>query len=472
MSRIFSIVGDSNVKRHMNPTNCRDRPKMSSSQVLPCTKSFGFRQALLSVRPESNVCIIACVSNFISDSTEVSSSASQKAEPVVKDFFDGVVEACRASPGRHHLICPPMYRKCPLWYRDGLPEILSLFSRYYAMNATLIQNLSAMPSFPNPGFESDGIHLTPYSGLEYVLHLFDRAEMILSNLSLSSEARVPVVDESTRLLSDQMVALQQDHQRLCSAFELKAAIDSELACFRMNERNEDSLMISGVEKLPRGLSGKEWQDQARTVAEKLLRLVMNSPVRVLVVHNATGRGIKAVQTFTCQLESAERSREIRRTFGRFFTGGKDSRPRELSGVSLSNVVTRETRVRIAIMKVLGKKYLDSNPGSRVQVIGYEPRPLLRLVPPQDASDRRPKSFNFIEAVQKLSKTLVDSELSEIASRAASQFPGRLRELFVIISDDMVSRVPKAPKRVLEASAEDEPPSQRRAETEPADDEFS
>jgi len=437
---------------------------MSSAQVIPCTKLSIFRQSLLTVRAECNVCIVACITNFVTDSTEVSSSVTQRVDEIIKDFFEALSESCLASPTRQYLVCPPMYRRCPLWFRDGLPEILQCFSSHFAKFAVGQPRLSAMPGFPNPSFESDGIHLTPYSGLEYVLHLFDRAQTILANLSLPSEDRQPPVEESARLLADQVIALQQDHQRLSKAFDLKTAIDSELACFRSNERNEDSILISGLKKLPSGLSGKAWQDQARQSVEEVLSLIVNRQVRVLVVHNATGRGVNAIQTFTCQLESVESLQEVRRLFGRFFTGGKDSRPRELSQISISNVVTKETRVRIAIMKLLGKKYFDSNSGSRVQVIGYQPRPLLRLVPPQDASDRRPMTFNFIEAVQKLSKTLIDSELSEIATKASSQFSGRLRELFVIISDDMVQRKPssRANKRGPERS-EDEPPSQRRAE---------
>ena len=115
------------------------------------------------------------------------------------------------------------------------------------------------------------------------------------------------------------------------------------------------------------------------------------------------------------------------------------------------------------MKLLGKRYSDSNPGSKVQIIGYQPRPMLRLIPPADASDKRAKSFTFIEAVQKLSSTLIDSELAEVASRASSQFPGKLRELFVIISDDMVSKFTsrKRGRQDRREEPEDEPPSQRR-----------
>ena len=458
MSRIFSIVGDSNVRRHMNPTNCRDRAPMTSAQVLPCSKVEVFRQSLSSVRRESNVCLIACVSNFLADSRDTSSSVSQRVAQPLNEFFRLLLEACRASPDRRFLVCPPMYRKTPLWFRDGMPEILNCFSSAYAKNAVLVSNLSAMPSFPTPSFESDGIHLNPYSGLEYVLHLFDRAETILSCIDSSVAEVQTTMVEASRNLADQVVALQQDHRRLCSAFEVKAAVDAELACFRANERNEDSILISGLPRLQSGLSTKEWQDRARQSVEAVLQVVAGAPVRVVVVHNATGRGPNAITSYTCQLESVEKSREVRQKFGRFFSGGRDSRPNEIRDVSISNVVTRETRIRIAIMKLLGKRYSDSNPGSRVQIIGYQPRPMLRLIPPVDASDKRAKNFNFIEAVQKLSTTLIDSELAELATRAANQFSGKLRELFVIISDDMVSR---SRKRGRDGRQDEEPPSQRR-----------
>jgi hypothetical protein len=218
-------------------------------------------------------------------------------------------------------------------------------------------------------------------------------------------------------------------------------------------------------KLPAGLSGKDWQDQARVAVRQVVSGIIGRSVEVLLVHNATGRGPNAVVTYTAKLDSVSTAQEVRRLFGGFFSGGTDSRPTNLKKISISNVVTKETRVRIAILKLFGKKYHDSNPGSRVQVIGYQSRPLLRLIPPQGASDRRPRTYNFIEAVSKLSKTLLDSDLATIATKASPNFSGRLRELFIVLSDDMVSRPTRVPKRGHDGSADGEPPSQRPASIE-------
>jgi hypothetical protein len=43
--RVFTLIGDSNVRNHMNPTNVRDRPLMSGAQVhsYPRVKEKGFK---------------------------------------------------------------------------------------------------------------------------------------------------------------------------------------------------------------------------------------------------------------------------------------------------------------------------------------------------------------------------------------------------------------------------------------------
>jgi hypothetical protein len=155
----------------------------------------------------------------------------------------------------------------------------------------------------------------------------------------------------------------------------------------------------------------------------------------------------------------EDARSLRARFSSFFKQGQDSRPAEYKSISIRNVVTKETRVRIAILKLYAKKYKDSNEGSKVQVIGFEPRPLLKITPPQDASDRRVKVFNFIEATQKLANTFSDEDLDKVVRQAAAFCPGQLRKLFVIISDDMVKSA-RSRKRNAEAAADGEPPRQR------------
>jgi hypothetical protein len=340
-----------------------------------------------------------------------------------------------------------------------MPEVLTLFSNSFVKHVLGVSNLHAMPSFPTPVFEDDGVHLNPYSGLEFVLYLFDTAKSLLVSIGSSTEARQVENIEAIRTLEDRVMAIEQGHKCLASDFDLKCAIDSELACFRANERSEDSFLISGLGRLPASLTGREWQERAKTDIQRVLSELIDRPVTIVVVRNVSSR-TGSTSSYSVQLDSVPDSRLIRSKFGSFFARGVDSRPASLADISISNVVTRETRIRISLLKLFARKYRDSNAGSKTLVVGFEPRPLLKLTPPPEAN-QRVKTLTFIDAVKTLPKTFSSEDLSPIVRAAQASFPGRLRSLFVVISDDMVpgSRPSRPNKRFQDSSVQEEPPCQ-------------
>lgn len=407
---------------------------MMSAQVLVCTKSDVFSSGLKSVRRESNVCIVSCVSNFVASSEAISDTITHRVGPVFEEFFSQLVGECQEHPQRRYLVAPPMYRKFPLWYRDGLPQILTLFSTTFKGLPKL--NLHLLPSFATPVFEADGIHLNPYSGLEFVLHLFDSSKEVLSSLNSDPVEAQSSASEATRLLEDRVVALEQDHKRLSSSFDLSAAIRAEFDDFRANERTEDCFMVSGLRRIPGRLTGKDWQLKAQEDVQAVIQILMSKTLPIIVVHNATGPSPTAEITYSVQMKEVSDAKDIRTRFGSLFKGGQDKRPPSLARISIQNVVTRETRIRISIMKLLAKRYQDSNPDGQAQVIGYLPRPVLKLTPPPGAKDRRVRTMNFIEAIQKLPTNFTTDEIGTLTKRAALRFPGQLRSLFVVLSDDL------------------------------------
>ena len=66
-ARCVTIIGDSNSKRHMSENNIRGRPLMSGAQVVQCGRMPLFSEALKSLRVESDVCIISCMTNFLTN---------------------------------------------------------------------------------------------------------------------------------------------------------------------------------------------------------------------------------------------------------------------------------------------------------------------------------------------------------------------------------------------------------------------
>ena len=309
MSAVYSLLGDSNISGHVNKTSVRANPQLKATQVLQCGH-IGIRgETLAKVRKETTVVILACLTNFVS-SADGPPTVSHRVEPVLQSIRSVLLEFCGACDTRMVCISPPMYRTTPTWYREGLPEILSLFSQVFSQERPI--NLRLLPSFSTPSFETDGIHLTPFSGLEFILHLFDASEAVLSSLEASTDEIVVQTTESTRVLEDRVVALEQDHRRLNRVVEDQIAIDSELADYRSNERFEDCFMIYGLAKISDDFVGKAWQDHAVRDVQEVMVILMGSEIPIVFIKNATTRQKDAEVAYCVQVAQVSVCSSIRK----------------------------------------------------------------------------------------------------------------------------------------------------------------
>ena len=345
--RAFALLGDSNIQRHINKASCRASPGLKSAQVLPCGHLEIFLDTLRKVKPEITICIVSCLTNFITGS-DGPPTVSHRVNPVLQTIVSALAEFCSLQPDRLVLLSPPMYRTSPLWYREGLPEVLTLFSQ--AFQADRPSNLHLLSSFPTPDFEADGVHLTAYSGLEYIMHLFDSAEELIVKLESSPETVLLQSCETTRVLEDRVMVLEQDHRRLNTVVERRTAIEAELADFHANEKFEDSFVISGLPAISSDLFGKAWQDQAVKNVQAVLLILMGREYKIVFVQNSTSRAPGFEVKYTVKMAEVADSSAIRKKFGSFFLGGggKDSRPEALLGINIKNRVTPETNTRVEV----------------------------------------------------------------------------------------------------------------------------
>lgn len=266
----FSVIGDLNVQTNINKNSRRASPLVKDCQMIFCGRMEVLASSLESVRAESNVCVLSCVSNFIAG-CDGPTSITQRVEPTLQDFRSAILTACSANPHRDYMVSPPMYRTSPLWYREGLPEILTLFSG--TMNQDKPQNMFLLPSFPTPDFDQDGVHLTPISGFEFILHLFDGSQHVLESQEATIEEVTSLNSEANRVLEDRVVALEQDHRRLHRVVDHKIAIDAELSDFAKNERFEEWFVLEGTDRIPDEVVGKPWQDQAIRDTQEVLKVL-------------------------------------------------------------------------------------------------------------------------------------------------------------------------------------------------------
>ena len=452
-SRIFALIGDSNISPHVNKTSCRANPSLKSAQVLSCGHLDIFAETLSKVKPDVNVCIIACLTNYLTSAIAPSaaSTVSQRIEPVLHQVRSLLIELCQKQPERTYLISPPMYRVTPLWYREGLPEVLSLFSQ--TLSADRPSTMHLLPSFATPEFGSDGVHLTPFSGLEYVLHLFDSSHELFSMLESSLDEVAIKSCESTRVLEDRVMALEQDHRRLNTVVEKKTAADAEIADFHQNERFEDSFLISGLSRISQDLFGKAWQDQAVRDVQEVLKVLMGRECNIVFIQNATSRVPNSEVKYHVKMASVGESAQIRKKFGSYFLGGKNTKPEAFKLIDIKNRVTPETKTRIDVLKLMAQRYRDSNPEGRAQVISYDPRPLIKITPPSSSNDRRVKVYTYVDACKNLPCNFSSSEMTPILRRINPELKGQIRSLFIVLSDDLFRQIlRKFDKKKHESSA--------------------
>ena len=105
MAPIISIVGDSNVRRHMNPQNCRSHPRMSTAQVKTCGKLETFTESLRSVRSDVTIVIVACLTNFLTSIEGASSSVGLRIDPVLQEFKEILLDFSQEMPERLIILC-------------------------------------------------------------------------------------------------------------------------------------------------------------------------------------------------------------------------------------------------------------------------------------------------------------------------------------------------------------------------------
>ena len=447
--RCFSVIGDSNVRRNMTSLNRRASPLMEGCQIISCRKVSNLADSLRSIRATSNSCIISCITNFLTDlSSRSKANVQSRVEPVFEDVRAALSDYREANPDMLVLVAPPMYRAQPEWYHDNLSEILQLFSKI--LSPLRSQTLQLLPGFAGVDLEDDGVHLTAYAGLKFVVHLFDSSLDAIKSLTSPVPEGLARVSEVSRVLEDRVSVLEQDQSLLRHEFQLKSARDSELADFEENVRNECYFVISGLPQVPTDLVGRAWQDHAKGLVQDKIKLILGRESKIVVV---SGLRRDENPVYLVKLESVDDSKRIRDKFGSAFKAGAAPLPPGLKGLSIRIRLTHATRVRIAILQAFASNYKAANPGAKVQVVNFEPRPLLRLTPPAGASDQRTMTFNFIEAVTKLPARFHKKDLAQIMKSTSGKFKGQLRTLFVVLSDDQRSQVQVQDTRA-EASSRD------------------
>ena len=235
-----------------------------------------------------------------------------------------------------------------------------------------------------------------------------------------------------------MTYLESRHTGLQRQSSLKIAVNAEFNDWMQNKGDEDWFTVRGLPRL--NVARQAWPDAARRQVADLIKLVLNTcrirlDFEVISVFNPFSRTNTGPTLYNVKMDSVYSSEKIRDLFSGFFRHNRPLQlPSSLKGVEVRNKITLETKIRIAIMRQLGIRYQDSNPGSSFKVRGYSSRPTLVTTPPRSSTEKQ-RTYNFIQAVTTLPASFTDENLAPIFQNVGDRFRGKLQSLFIVLNDD-------------------------------------
>ena len=463
------LYGSSNVYRHYKDGLKQGLFSTHPLQLIQCTKKTMFDAHVMSLTG-LNLMVTSVLENFICDActgvpdAEIPHFAYQE----ITSHIETIVAASLRFPEANFIVSPPFCRGIPGWFGPHLPGMLA----HLAAEVTRVQSahLGCIPPFvvlPTM-LGSDGVHLTPAAGSQFLRHLDAGISGLLVPVCPQQEDMGPmtlerlagIVASHTTRISESSAATKelQKHVRLRNRQDdlifarMKEESDSEI-----NHSREDRVCISGLASPP--VEAVVYKDQKAHFVAVVNRLVQIScaavPVQPVVldvyVNLRKTRGQHLVEV---KFDSPANASEFRLKAVQL---AKDEHA-EFSELFFANSVTQSTKVRIQILRILAT-LLDTK-AEMAFVQGFVSRPVLhyRARPNcRSTASGVGRSYTFVDAMKTFGARLKPADLTSAYARAGTTFSGALSQYFVVLRDsDQPSSTRdgtyRAPARIRDSSA--------------------
>ena len=434
MSEVVSIMGDSNVNRHLNQAKAANPTDnfLRQSHLITAFNGEQLQSSLVSQNEHRNFVVIAALTNPITNFLFLGG------DQLIIDVRLFLLQLTSwIQQGRNYddgtnsnvFILPPQFRRQPSWYRQYYTTILAVFEDAFRTPGT---NVWILPPFMDPEFESDGIHYTHASGMLYVQHLVHATHSIIES-SLKP-------DPVAQLHSSQLQGIRHDVSELrFNQIQINAK-QEEVTDGRLNTEAENQFVMTGL----KSANSDSWQERQNSFVKATKEFIVGfcpslSSVSIKFCRVVTTRP-RLILNVECN--TVEAGTLVRQEWAKLVKSG-DAR-RRFPEITISNSVTQGTRVRCALLRAYVKTYLQENPQGQASVSSFSSRPRFNFRPSRTV---RQISLSYCETVLSDDLPEPSAEDLEQAYRIAGtrQFRGQLRSTFMILSDDHVLKAAKSTK---------------------------
>jgi hypothetical protein len=318
--------------------------------------------------------------------------------------------------------------------------IFSLFVFNFRTNLRSIscKFITQVSFLPEQVFDTDGIHLTEASGEQFVesilyyagkifdAQLVDEEQMEVQVESGSSNI-VPLTDASReqKTTEEKLKDVLADLEKRRVNDDMMFARLREELDFIANTKKEDRVMVTGMTTLaPKPTGQVEARTWIREVAGAALEAIVpgaGAMIQFVSPNRSLGSEVPACEV---KIKDREFALKMRKEYGRLRKEGK------LEGrVFVANCVTLGTRVRMEVLKAIGKKC--SGPGEDLFVHGFTSRPVLQVKPKNGGPQF---ALTYVDAIKRYGNRVKEADLGLAYERAGMSFVGQMRQNFIVLTD--------------------------------------
>lgn len=293
-------------------------------------------------------------------------------------------------------------------------------------------NMHLLPPFQRPELDRDGVHLTAASGKLFIEHLFNAADELIHRQSLPADVKSRHADLEVMGIAHQAAVTTNRLDALEEMCSFRHARFLEEQDGRRNEDSERRLVLTGVKRVLG--HGAELQTALKNAATSVFqKAVPTFGARLTFVRQVQVRGDKCL--WLVDFANRAEAVEIRRSFGQFMKREKGNAPPEVRSVFCSASQTFSTRIRVMILREISARHGERNPGLKVYTNPFTSRPVLHIHP-----DNRPMEvLTFVDSVLRFGHLLSKDFISKMSTFARTNLSGRLKESFIVLSDELPKR---------------------------------
>jgi hypothetical protein len=474
----ITIVGASNTRNTFSgKLKQLERMSNCAAEYVSATSTTAGYKALKDAQ-DATILVICFLLNGLTDATELCKNDAEiqmQTAILVEQYCNAIIESTTSKPDCQHYVLSPFYRASPKWLASNLSSIRTSMAEKLSTTNNRIHIIPAMDFTSTDLYDEVHLNVDAQNKLykHIIAHILPESMEVehtakrgrspspsplstgtssqtagsphpfigpssskLSRTEDVLESNDPPVDkqntgehhDEAATVDEKFAAIQRNlkvHGTCLKAMIYQTANQADITDSLINTNNLNQVVVSGI---PDGCFGLGLSPMIKPVVQKLVSFTKVHPgsiqtaipQRFPIPKNSKLPDLKII------FNSPQAGVLFRQEANKLRKDKKEG----WTGIYVSNVATKSTLVRIALLESIAKalQRLPANEGRIVMVNKFDTRPQLCY----KTGDRITKRLFYIDAIQKYETLLTPEAIAFARKIAGKSFGIRMDPIFVVL----------------------------------------